>query len=246
MDLTTFCRSGSSEEMAQGTSSGSLQGSFSAREMSAPQELVELGRKLARQKRREAIVKYLDQHKDVNAVFLAPGRPHRDHANRSSQYSKKYFGNFIFDNRYELMNKAATFPGDLWRLAEERVVEPLSWVDRVRSERSGRDQFRFRVGRETGPSLGRRRLSARTSFHVSASSHWPFPLFVCRLSGVHQEIQSPLSGESNGVFAGTSNHTGSFPRMEVHVKDGYVREVKGGGTYGDLWREFMKYPKINE
>ena len=50
----------------------------------------------------------------------------------------------------------------------------------------------------------------------------------------------------NGVFAGTSNHTGSFPRMEVHVKDGYVKEVKGGGIYGDLWREFLKYPKINE
>jgi hypothetical protein len=50
----------------------------------------------------------------------------------------------------------------------------------------------------------------------------------------------------NGVFAGTSNHTGSFARMEVHVKDGYVREVKGGGSYGDLWREFLKYPKINE
>jgi hypothetical protein len=32
----------------------------------------------------------------------------------------------------------------------------------------------------------------------------------------------------------------------VHVKDGYVAEVKGGGIYGELWREFMKYPKINE
>ena len=29
------------------------------------------------------------------------------------------------------MNKAASFPGDIWRLAEERVVEPLSWIDRV-------------------------------------------------------------------------------------------------------------------
>ena len=30
------------------------------------------------------------------------------------------------------------------------------------------------------------------------------------------------------------------------VKDGYVTEVKGGGTYGELWREFLKYPNINE
>jgi hypothetical protein len=32
----------------------------------------------------------------------------------------------------------------------------------------------------------------------------------------------------------------------VTVKDGYVTEVKGGGTFGELWREFMKYPGIND
>ena len=51
---------------------------------------------------------------------------------------------------------------------------------------------------------------------------------------------------SKWTITGTSNHTGSYPRIEVHVKDGYVTEVKGGGTYGELWREFLKYPKINE
>jgi hypothetical protein len=33
--------------------------------------------------------------------------------------------------------------------------------------------------------------------------------------------------------------------MEVHYKDGYVSEVKGGGVYGDTLREMMKLPKIN-
>ena len=27
------------------------------------------------------------------------------------------------------------------------------------------------------------------------------------------------------------------------MKDGFVNDVKGGGVYGDLWREFLKYPK---
>ena len=40
-------------------------------------------------------------------------------------------GNFIFDNHWELMNKAATFPGDVWKLTEERVIESFAWVDQV-------------------------------------------------------------------------------------------------------------------
>ena len=32
---------------------------------------------------------------------------------------EKLLGNFIFDNHWELMNKAATFPGDVWKLAED-------------------------------------------------------------------------------------------------------------------------------
>ena len=32
------------------------------------------------------------------------------------------------------MNKASTFPGDVWKLAEERVIEAFSWVDRVEAK----------------------------------------------------------------------------------------------------------------
>ena len=57
---------------------------------------------------------------------------------------------------------------------------------------------------------------------------------------------APVLLKVNGVFAGTNNHYGAYPRIEVTVKDGVVKEVKGGGVYGDLWREFIKYPQINE
>ena len=35
---------------------------------------------------------------------------------------------------------------------------------------------------------------------------------------------------ANGVIAGTTNHTGYYPKWEVTLKDGYVRDVKGGGA----------------
>jgi hypothetical protein len=47
-------------------------------------------------------------------------------------------------------------------------------------------------------------------------------------------------------MAGTKGHTGFYPRWEIHFKNGYVSEVDGGGTYGELLREFLHYPNINE
>ena len=37
----------------------------------------------------------------------------------------------------------------------------------------------------------------------------------------------------NGVLAGTANHFGFFPRMELHFEDGRLVKVKGGGRYGE-------------
>ena len=76
------------------------------------------------------MIKYLDQHPDIKAVFWRRGGRPRT-ARLLKQHSAKFYGNYIFDNRYELMNKASTFPGDVWRLAEERVLESLAWLDRV-------------------------------------------------------------------------------------------------------------------
>ena len=95
----------------------------------------------------EAIVKYLDQHKDINAVFWRRGGRPRT-ARLLKQHSSKFYGNFIFDNRYELMNKAATFPGDVWRLAKERVLESLAWLDRVEASDPEGTKMHFELTEE--------------------------------------------------------------------------------------------------
>jgi hypothetical protein len=51
---------------------------------------------------------------------------------------------------------------------------------------------------------------------------------------------------ANGVIAGTNGSGGFWPRMEITLKDGYITGVKGGGIYGDVIREFMQYPHIND
>jgi hypothetical protein len=51
----------------------------------------------------------------------------------------------------------------------------------------------------------------------------------------------------HGKIAGTTNHTGFFPRWEISFDDkGYVKDVKEGGVVGDALREFMQLPGIND
>ena len=51
---------------------------------------------------------------------------------------------------------------------------------------------------------------------------------------------------ANGIIAGTTNHTGYYPNWEVTLKDGYVRDVKGGGLFGEALKEFLQYPNSND
>ncbi|HEY7558396.1 MAG TPA: hypothetical protein VIH18_26690 [Candidatus Binatia bacterium] len=210
-----------------------------------PQKQRELAKQFDSPNVADRIVKYIDQHPDIKAVFWRRGGRPRT-ARLLKEHSSKFFGNFIFDNRYELMNKAATFPGDVWKLAEERVIEPFAWAERVEASDPEGTRMSFELNEEHAKIWA---SAAYLQGHLFLSPYQAtgrFPYSSVEYPALQKKWNAPLQTKVNGVFAGTSNHTGSFPRIEVHVKDGYVTEVKGGGVYGELWREFLKYPKINE
>ena len=54
--------------------------------------------------------------------------------------------------------------------------------------------------------------------------------------------------DGQGVIAGTGNHAGPYPHIELQVKNHEITQIRGGGEYGDLWREVaeelkdVKYP----
>ncbi len=218
---------------------------FQKEEEGVSPELVELGRKFGGKNVAEAIIKYLDQHKEVNTVFWRRGG--RTVTRKSLEpHGSKFYGNFIFDNRYELMNKAATFPGDIWRLVEERVVEPLSWVDRIEVKDPEGTDFAFEVDQKQAQAWAEGAYQQGHLFMFPHQATGRFPYSSVDYPAFTKKYNPRYLVKVNGVFAGTSNHTGAYPRIEVHLKDGYVKEVKGGGLYGELWREFLKYPRINE
>lgn len=211
----------------------------------APKGLKQIAKKLGGSAVAEGIIKFLDQHPDVQAVFWRRGGRPRT-ARMLKQHSAKFYGNFIFDNRWELMNKAATFPGDVWKLAEERVIEPLAWVDRAEASDPEGTRMSFELTEGQAKVWG---SAAYLQGHLFLSPYQAtgrFPYSSVEYPALQKKWNPPLIIQVNGVFAGTNNHTGSFPRVEVHVKDGYITAVRGGGLYGEIWREFLKYPKINE
>jgi hypothetical protein len=77
-------------------------------------------------------------------------------------------------------------------------------------------------------------------------------LFLHPLHATSEEIGifstkiPPVFGGPTGVLAGTSNHMGFIPRMELFFERGRLVKVKGGGKYGDIIRDLMdKYKDVH-
>jgi ribosomal protein L7Ae-like RNA K-turn-binding protein len=191
------------------------------------------------------IIKFLDEHPDVKSVFWRRGGRPRT-ARLLKQHSAKFYGNYIFDNRYEVMNKASSFPGDVWRLAEERVLEAIPWADRVEASDPEGTNMHFEVTEEEAKIWASGAYNQGHLFLSPYQATGRFPFSVVDYPAIQKKWNPPILSRVTGVFAGTSNHAGNYPRIEVTVKDGYVTDVKGGGTFGELWREFLKYPGIND
>ena len=52
-------------------------------------------------------------------------------------------------------------------------------------------------------------------------------------------------GDAKGVVAGTINHAGVFPRVELHLENGYIVRVEAGGRYGETIKASLaKWAKV--
>ena len=193
----------------------------------------------------KALAAYLDKHPEMDTVYYGRGG-RQNRARQLGPHREKFRGNFIFDNRYELMTQAAEFPGDIWRLAEERVIEPIAWLDKVHVTDPEGTNITLEMDEKLADAWGKTAYQQGHLFMLPGSATGRHPFSMVDYPALTKQYVPHFLSKVNGVIAGTTNHHGFYPRIEVHIKDGYVREVKGGGYFGDIWREAMKIPKIHD
>ncbi len=209
-----------------------------------PAHLKEIQRKLRGVGK--ALQEFLEKHPEVRGIFWGKGG---GTGRRRALYphDEKYFGMFTADNRWEAMSRVGSYPADVWQLTEELTIESLAYVDkmhvmdpegtdvsadfsRLQAERWARGAYQ-RGHLYMFPNIATGRFGYSVVNYPAFQREWLAREPIARLEG---------------ILAGTNGHGGFFPRWEVHFKDGFIREVKGGGLYGELLREFLNYPKINE
>lgn len=145
------------------------------------------------------------------------------------------------------MSQIPYYPADVWQLTEEKTIEALAYVDKVRvTDPEGTDLStdisNLQAERWARGACQRGHLymfpnQATTRFGYSVID---YPTLQ------NQWLPREPMPLPNGKVVGMKGHTGFYPKMEVIFKDGDITEARGGGLYGDALREFLQYPKIND
>jgi hypothetical protein len=215
-----------------------------AREL--PARLKEVRTRLQGESVGAAIRRYLEKHPTVRGVFWGKGG-----STSLRRYlhplEARFLGLFTLDNRWDAMSAIGTYPGDVWLLAEEKTMEPIVYVDRLHvTDPEGTD-----VSSQISPIQAERWMRGVYQrghlymFPNQATGRFGYSVVDYPAFQSEYLPREPLA-TIDGVLAGTVNHTGFYPRWEVVFRNGYVREVRGGGLFGDALREMLQYPGIND
>lgn len=211
-----------------------------------PPNLLAAHKKLA--KRRSAIPqylnKYLDEHPEIRGVFYGQGGP----VWQQFEPTDRWLGLMVFDNMMEAMSPKNTFPADVWLMVDEMTIEPAAATDKVTVTDPEGTNVWWELTEEQADRWSR---GMYLRGHI-----FMFPQQAFGTMGGASNVRYPAQDDVwipvtpivriNGVIASHANHTGFYPRIEEHWEDGYLKEVKGGGNYGELIRTLMKVPGIHD
>jgi hypothetical protein len=193
----------------------------------------------------DGIKKYLTAHPEIRGVFWGQGG---STGLRRQLYpmSDKFLGTFVTDNVYTLQSQMSTYPGDVWQLAEEQLLEPLVYVDRVEAkDPEGLDLYADITDEMAQRwAAGAYQRGHLYMFPNQATGRFGYS-FVTYPAFQQKWLPREPIARVNGTIAGTQGHGGFYPRWEVTFTNGFITDVKGGGAQGDALREFIHWDKLN-
>jgi hypothetical protein len=194
----------------------------------------------------DAIKDFLTKHPDVRGVFWGKGG---STGLRRQLYpmQDKFLGTFIQDNVYDLESQMSTYPGDVWQLAEEQLLEPLVYVDRVEVTDPEGTNLHADITEEMAQrwAAGAYQRGHLYMFPNQATGRFGYS-FVNYPAFQQKWLPREPIARIEGVLAGTQGHGGFFPRWEVYFKNGFISDVKGGGAEGAALKDFLSYPGLND
>ena len=194
----------------------------------------------------ESIKAFLTKHPEVRGVFWGAGG---STGLRRQLYpmQDKFLGTFITDNVYNLQSQMSTYPGDVWQLAEEQLLEPLVYVDRIEITDPEGTNLHADITEEMAQrwAAGAYQRGHLYMFPNQATGRFGYSFVNYPAFQAKWLPREPIA-RIEGVLAGTQGHGGFFPRWEVYFKDGFISDVKGGGPQGEALKEFLHYPGLQE
>lgn len=138
---------------------------------------------------------------------------------------------------------AAGYPWPVWDLINEVAWKPI-WEQ----GRGGRARITDPEGSSLEFGLREEHWTAEHYESRNARRRFESKYYLGHLYG--HPTPPYDAGTATGVIAGTLNHYGRpFPRAEAVLEEGRLVELRGGGEYGEFWRELMdttkniKYPE---
>ncbi|MBI2934005.1 MAG: hypothetical protein HYY29_00380 [Chloroflexi bacterium] len=181
-----------------------------------------------------ATSKYLDKHPEYTSVFIdvAGGNARRG----LDKHADKFYGFWPFNTWEWFFARGHSFPLEVWDEFEKKTVEPLGQASAVRITDPEGTFIEYSL---TPDEAARWRAAALLHGHLFMNPMMATCGETREPRGENVVDNVPVFQKANGVLAGTSNHCGFFPRIEVHFEQDRVVEVRGGGKYGERIRETM-------
>ncbi|MDX1498496.1 MAG: hypothetical protein R3176_01280 [Woeseiaceae bacterium] len=193
-----------------------------------------------------AVRDYLDKHPEVTKIFWRTGgRPFVMQA--LQRFDDKFVGNYTYLNNFDIMSKVPAYPSDVWRMIEGKMIEPMAYTDRVEVSDPEGSAFYFELTPDEARIWSQGSYLQGHIFMLPSQSSGVFPFSFIEYPAMRDDwLPTVQMTTANGIVASSNSHASNHPRIEIHIKDGYVQDVRGGGLYGDGFRLWLGYPQIND
>jgi hypothetical protein len=194
----------------------------------------------------DAIKAYLKAHPEVKGVFWGSGGTT---GLRRQLYpmQAKYLGTFAIDSLVELQSQMPSYPGDVWQLAEEQLMEPITYAAALDiKDPEGTDlKAELTEDMENRWAQGAYQRGHLYMFPNQATGRFGYSFVDYPAFNPKWLPREPIT-RIEGVLGGTVGHGGFYPRWEITFKNGFISGVKGGGAQGEALKEFLQYPGLND